>query len=175
MAIRILSSQEISSIGQRVDFSTAAESCVTTMDMQDIDPLLSAARDAASQANSPAWPFFEHRGVLKHPPVPVDLRPYYPERERDGYDQPARFDIRGIDVDGLAILIFLPAADPHGTPQIWGADAASTEMIFSRGLPIQAVEQITDADDLRRSVADHEASRLAEAALPAPPARSPRI
>lgn len=174
--MRILTTNEIEAVSTKVDFALAGGSMITTADIRPIDMVVSKASSAAKEAMTLGlpWPVFEFIGALSHPPVPERMRKYVDKKKWEGYDEPVRYAVRGIEAQGKIILFFSGGrigAQPQSS--LWGADQERGRLIFHRELDLGAASEIGAPGALASAMARFEGSVIDKSCAPAESASKP--
>lgn len=163
--MRVLTINEIEAISAKVDFAVAGGDMITTADIKPIDNVVSMAFSAAKKAMSPefSWPMFEFLGALAHPPVPESIRKYVDKKKWDGYEEPVRYEVRGVEAQGKIMLFFNGGKiGSLLSPSLWGVDQERGRLIFNRNLDLGAVSEISSPGELMAAIARFEASVIDE-------------
>lgn len=166
MKIRALSEVDIKELSNKVDFPQAAVNFATTMQLLPIDSALTSALRSAEPFMDGFWPSHMYEGKLSHAPIPEQIRKYYPKDQWEGYEEEVRFEVRGIEVDGISLLFFNRQAteEPAEPWKMWGVARDGAELVHERDLPIDAVLAAGSAHGLAEALAKLERSEISSQA-----------
>lgn len=176
--MRCLASDEIGEISKRINFAHAARETMSTADVKPIDMAIGQAQKAAREAVAAmgqAWPSFEFSGALEHPPVPLSMRKYVKEEKWNGYEQPTRYEVRGVKADGHVVLFFSGGVDGRRKAElVWGVDLERNRLVFHRELDLGAIMEIGAPEGLARAIAELAKREIGEASA-SPSTQAPRL
>lgn len=163
MTPRLLSRDELQALAERVDFSRAGQSVVTTCDVLPIDVALGDALGSwpSWREACPAWESLEWQGVLTLPAAPKELQDRLPAIHRQERRLPLHFFIQGVEACG-ATLLFVENFTSRSHRALWGVD--QERLVFGRSLDLDVVSSLAHLPQtLERAALDQAAASAPQA------------
>lgn len=112
---------------------------ITTADLRPIDRVVGPAKEVCNDVMKQALlPYHVFSGEVKHPPIAMTMRKYYPEEKHEGWTEPYEMKVSAIkaisteDAADEGWLLIAKTKDASRS-SLWGMNS-KREFVFYRGL-----------------------------------------